>query len=100
MRTAFSVSKSVPAKVAAIVIPIASSGPIPSGVGLNRAQLAALGFEGKTSQTHTLTPAAGKTAVRVLVGIGDVRDLNTSVLRNVAASAARASSRYESIATT
>ena len=100
MRTAFSVSKSVPAKVAAIVIPIASSGPIPSGVGLNRGQLAALGFEGKTSQTHTLTPAAGKTAVRVLVGIGDVRDLNTSVLRNVAASAARASSRYESIATT
>lgn len=100
MRTAFSVSKSVPAKVAAIVIPIAASGPIPSGVGLNRAQLAALGFEGKTSQTHTLTPAAGKTAVRVLVGIGDVRDLNTSVLRNVAASAARACARYESIATT
>ena len=100
MRTAFSVSKSVPAKVAAIVIPIAASGPIPSGVGLNRSQLAALGFEGKTSQTHTLTPAAGKTAVRVLVGIGDVRDLNTSVLRNVAASAARACARYESIATT
>jgi leucyl aminopeptidase len=100
MRTAFSVSKSVPAKVVAIVIPIAASGPIPSGVGLNRAQLAALGFEGKTSQTHTLTPAAGKTAVRVLVGIGDVRDLNTSVLRNVAASAARACARYESIATT
>lgn len=100
MRTAFSVSKSVPAKVAAIVIPIAVSGPIPSGVGLSRTQLAALGFEGKTSQTHTLTPAAGKTAIRVLVGIGDVRDLNTSVLRNVAASAARACTRYESIATT
>ena len=100
MRTAFSVSKSVPAKVAAIVIPVAASGPIPSGVGLNRAQLAALGFEGKTSQTHTLTPAAGKTALRVLVGIGDVRDLNISVLRNVAASAARACARYESIATT
>ena len=100
MRTAFSVSKSVPAKVAAIVIPVAASGPIPSGVGLNRAQLAALGFEGKASQTHSLAPAAGKTAVRVLVGIGDVRDLNTSVLRNVAASAARACARYESIATT
>ena len=100
MRTAFSVSKSVPAKVAAIVIPIASSGPIPSGVGLSRSQLAALGFEGRASQTHTLTPAAGKTAVRVLVGIGDVRDLNTSVLRNVAASAARACARYESMATT
>ena len=28
MRTAFSVSKSVPAKVAAIVIPVAASGPI------------------------------------------------------------------------
>ena len=99
MRTAFSVSKSVPAKVAAIVIPIAASGPIPSGVGLNRAQLAALGFEGRASQTQTLPPAAGKTAVRVLLGIGEVRNLDTSVLRNVAASAARACARYESIAT-
>jgi leucyl aminopeptidase len=100
MRTAFSVSKSVPAKVAAIVIPVAASGPIPSGVGLNRAQLSALGFEGRASQTQTLPPAAGKTAVRVLLGIGEVRDLDTSVLRNVAASAARACARYESIATT
>jgi leucyl aminopeptidase len=99
MRTAFSVSKSVPAKVAAIVIPVAASGPIPSGVGLNRAQLAALGFEGRASQSQTLPPAAGKTAVRVLVGIGEVRNLDTSVLRNVAASAARACARYESIAT-
>ena len=99
MRTAFSVSKSVPAKVAAIVIPVAASGPLPSGVGLNRAQLSALGFEGRASQTQTLPPAAGKTAVRVLLGIGEVRDLDTSVLRNVAASAARACARYESIAT-
>ena len=99
MRTAFSVSKSVPAKVAAIVIPVAASGPIPSGVGLNRAQLSALGFEGRASQTQTLPPAAGKTAVRVLLGIGEVRNLDTSVLRNVAASAARACARYESIAT-
>jgi leucyl aminopeptidase len=99
MRTAFSVSKSVPAKVAAIVIPVAASGPIPSGVGLNRAQLTALGFDGRASQTQTLPPSAGKTAVRVLLGIGEVRDLDTSVLRNVAASAARACARYESIAT-
>ena len=99
MRTAFSVSKSVPAKVAAIVIPVAASGPVPGGVGLNRVQLASLGFEGRASQTQTLPPAAGKTAVRVLLGIGEVRDLDTSVLRNVAASAARACARYESIAT-
>ena len=100
MRTAFSVSKSIPAKVAAIVIPVAASGPVPGGVGLNRAQLSALGFEGRASQTQTLPPAAGKTAVRVLVGIGEVRDLDASVLRNVAATAARACARYESMATT
>ena len=100
MRTAFSVSKSVPAKVAAIVIPVAASGPVPGGVGLNRVQLASLGFEGRASQTQTLPPAAGKTAVRVLLGIGEVRDLDTTVLRNVAATAARACARYESIATT
>ena len=99
MRTAFSVSKSIPAKVAAIVIPVAASGPVPAGVGLNRAQLSALGFEGRASQTQTLPPAAGKTAVRVLVGIGEVRDLDTRVLRNVAATAARACTRYESMAT-
>jgi leucyl aminopeptidase len=46
-----------------------------------------------------LPPAAGKTAVRVLLGIGEERNLDTSVLRNVAASAARACARYESIAT-
>ena len=100
MRTVFSVAKSVPSKVEAIVIPMASAGPVPSGLGLTRSQLLTMGFEGKAQQTLVLSPLSGKTAVRVLVGIGEVSELNANVLRNIAATAARASSRYASVATT
>jgi leucyl aminopeptidase len=100
MRTVFSVAKSVPSKVEAIVIPMASAGPVPSGLGLTRSQLLTMGFEGKVQQTLVLSPLSGKTAVRVLVGIGEVSELNANVLRNIAATAARASSRYASVATT
>ena len=100
MRTAFTVAKSVPSKVGAIVIPVASSGPVPAGIGLTRAQLSAMGFDGKAQQTHALPPAAGKTAVRILLGVGELRDLNAATLRNIASSAARASAKFESIATT
>jgi len=100
MRTAFTVAKSIPSKVGAIVIPVASSGPIPSGVGLTRAQLSAMGFDGKAQQTHALPPASGKTAVRILVGVGELRDLDSATMRNVASSAARAAAKFESVATT
>ncbi len=99
MRTQFTASKSAPAKVGAVVIPVAASGSLPSGLGVTRDQLAAIGFEGKCCQTLTL-PATEKGTVRVLVGLGEVRDLQPNVLRNVAAAAARACSRYESVSTT
>lgn len=98
MRTTFTTSKSVPSKVEAVIIPVASSGPVGAGVGLNREQLSALGFDGRASQTLTLPADKGK--VRILVGLGDVRDLDVNTMRNVAASAARAASRYASVATT
>lgn len=98
MRTTFSTSKSAPSKAEAVIIPVASSGPVGAGVGLNRDQLSALGFEGRTAQTVTLPGGKGK--VRVLVGVGDVRDLDANTMRTIAAAAARASSRYASVATT
>lgn len=100
MRTNFSVAKSVPASVAAVAIPVASEGAIPKEVGLTRAQLAALGFEGKCCQTYALPAADGSKAVRVLVGIGAVKDLNEATLRNIGAAMARACSKHASIATT
>ena len=98
MRTTFVTSKSMPTKVGAVVVPVPSSGTVPSGVGLNRDQLRAIGFEAKAGQTHVL-PATASGAVRVLLGIGEVRDLTPNVLRNVAAAAARACSKFESVAT-
>lgn len=99
MRTTFTTSKSAPAKVDAVVIPVASAGPIPSGLGYTRDQLSALGFDGAPSQTLTL-PGSGSTKATVLVGVGDVKELSANGLRNIAASVARACSRYESISTT
>lgn len=99
MRTTFTTSKSAPAKVDAVVIPVASAGPIPSGLGYTRDQLSALGFDGAPSQTLTL-PGSGSAKATVLVGVGDVKELTANGLRNIAASVARACSRYESISTT
>jgi leucyl aminopeptidase len=98
MRTTFITAKSAPSKVGALVIPIASSGTIPAGVGVNRSQLSAIGFDAKPGQTHVL-PANARGTVRVLVGIGSVADLNANSLRNIAASAARACTKFESVAT-
>jgi leucyl aminopeptidase len=99
MRTTFVTSKSAPAKVDAVVIPIASAGPVPAGLGYTRDQLSALGFDGSVSQTLSL-PGSGGAKATVLVGVGDVKDLSSNGLRNIAASVARACSRYESISTT
>ena len=99
MRTTFTTSKSAPAKVDAVVIPVASAGPIPSGLGYTRDQLSALGFDGAPSQTLAL-PGSGSAKATVLVGVGDVKELTANGLRNIAASVARACSRYESISTT
>ena len=99
MRTSFSTSKNVPAKVDAVIVPVAASGSLPAGLGLTRAQLSALGFEGGTCQTLALPPS-GNSPVTVLVGVGEVKDLNPNTVRNVAAAAARACARYSSVATT
>ena len=99
MRTTFVTSKAAPTKVDAVVIPVASVGPVPSGLGYTRDQLSALGFDGAPSQTLSLPGSNGAMAT-VLVGIGEVKDLTANGLRNIAASVARACSRYESISTT
>ncbi|MGA0117055.1 MAG: leucyl aminopeptidase [Ilumatobacteraceae bacterium] len=99
MRTTFTTSKSAPAKVDAVVIPVASAGPVPSGLGYTRDQLSALGFDGAPSQTLAL-PGSGSAKATVLGGVGDVKELTANGLRNIAASVARACSRYESISTT
>ena len=100
MRTNFSVAKSSPTGTAAEILPVAASGALPAGLGVSRADLAAVGFDAKPGQTHALPPAAKGKPVRVLVGLGEVRDLSENSLRTVAAAAARACARHESVSTT
>jgi leucyl aminopeptidase len=99
MRTTFTSSKSVPAGTAVVAIPVASDGPVPAEIGLTRAQLAAMGFEGRCCSTLALPPAARSKTARVLVGIGAVKDLDENTMRNIGAAAARACSRHASMAT-
>ena len=100
MRTSFTSSASVPAGTAVIAIPVASEGPVPAEVGLSRAQLSAMGFEGRCCSTLALPPAPRSKSARVLVGIGAVKDLDENTMRNIGAAAARACSRHASMATT
>lgn len=99
MRTTFTSSKSVPAGTAVVAIPVASDGPVPAEIGLTRAQLAAMGFEGRCCSTLALPPAARSKTARVLVGIGAVKDLDENTMRNIGAATARACSRHASMAT-
>ena len=98
MRTSFAAAKSVPSTTAVVAIPVASDGPLAKEIGLTRAELAAMGFEGKCCTTLAIAPAAGSKSARVLVGIGSPADITESVMRNIGAAAARACSRHASMA--
>jgi leucyl aminopeptidase len=99
MRTSFTSVSTLPAKIDALVIGVASSGALPAGLGYTRADLAAIGFDGRCCQT-TILPASGKSPVRVLVGLGEMNSLTANTMRLVGAAAARASARYSRVATT
>ena len=100
MRTSFAAAKSVPAGTAVVAIPVPSEGPVPKEVGLTRAELAAMGFDGKCCTTLAIAPAPRSKAARVLVGIGAPGDVNESTMRNIGAATARACSKHASMATT
>ena len=100
MTIAFNVSRSIPAKVDAVGIPVGSDGPIPASVGLSRAALKSIGFEGKREQTLVLAPAGRSNAVRILIGVGDVASIDESSMRLIAAALARAAKKNVSLATT
>lgn len=93
MTIACNVSRSIPAKVDAVGIPVASDGPIPASVGLSRAALKSIGFEGKREQTLVLAPAGRSNAVRILIGVGDVASIDESSMRLIAAALARAAKK-------
>ena len=83
----------VPAEAQARGIGVHSDGPVPQGVGFDRAALEAAGFTGE-SGSILVVPRAGE-ADLVIVGLGASADLTIHVLRDAAAAFVRAAARSE-----
>src|SRR4051794_9885897 len=75
----------------AIVVAV-EPGVSPAGVDVDPDALERAGFEGKTGQTLLLPQQSGPQVV--LVGSGPTAELDPTALRALAASAARATTRY------
>ena len=97
MILSISIVKAAPKTADALGIPVATEGTVPRALGLNRAALAANGFEGKAGQTLVVPSAAGPALIAV--GIGKPAELTANGLRNAAASFARAAGKRASVAT-
>ncbi|HEY2593743.1 MAG TPA: leucyl aminopeptidase, partial [Chloroflexota bacterium] len=91
-----SVSSTLPSSATALVVPVSTEGGPPMDLGLERAALAAAGFEGKAGQTLVLPRASGPTLVAV--GIGDPSRVDAAALRDCAATFTRASARHARLA--
>ena len=82
-------------KLDAVGFFVGTDGDVPAELGLARAQLAALGFEGKAGQTHTLLTASGDVVIAVGIGAADAAadaTAKATATRDAAASFARAAS--------
>jgi leucyl aminopeptidase len=89
-------ARTAPSSAAAIGLPVSEKGAIPRQLGVDRATLAALGFEGKAGQTLVIPRRDG--ADFVAVGTGEGR-LSLAELRDSAAAFARAVSKHSALAT-
>src|SRR5262245_12384352 len=92
------VSTAIPARATAVGIPVGDNGTVPEQIGLDRAKLAASGFEGKVGQTLLIPKAKGP--VVVAVGIGNPKKLSVAKLRDAAAAFARTVKSHGRLATT
>jgi leucyl aminopeptidase len=70
---------------------LSAEGDVPAVLGLGRDALAAAGFSGKAGETLVIPQATGP--LLVAVGTGPVAELSSDVLRDVAASFARATAK-------
>jgi leucyl aminopeptidase len=95
---AIDVAKSVPPADGCLGVPVGVDGPLPRELDLERATLAAAGFEGKLGQT-LLIPRRDA-PVLVAVGIGSPAELDAAALRDAAAAFARAAAPHARLCTT
>jgi leucyl aminopeptidase len=89
--------RSAPRSADAVGVPVAADGPVPRALGFSRAALAAHGFEGKAGQTLVLPSASG--GANIAVGVGPAGAVTAKVLRDAAASFARAAGKRAALAT-
>jgi leucyl aminopeptidase len=90
--TQINVAKSVPKGAGSVGIPVGADGDVPRELGLDRAALAAAGFEGKIGQSLVIPRAGG--AALVAVGTGAKAERGLTNLRHAAAAFGRAGSHY------
>ena len=98
MTITFDVTRTAPKGIEALVVPVFSDDPVPRSVGISRASLAAVGFDGAAGQVFQAPSATGP--VIVALGMGARSDLTIHGVRTAAASMARAVARHQWIATT
>jgi leucyl aminopeptidase len=77
-----------PSAVEATAFFVPSDGPLPAELGVDRATLAACGFDGKAGQC--LVVPRGDQTVRAAVGVGEAGAVSVNDLRDAAATFARA----------
>ena len=97
MSIAFSVTRSAPRDAKAIGIGVFTEGAVGRALGIDRAALSALGFEGKPGQACVIAGGAGPT--RVALGLGKKGDTTVGDVRKAAAAFVRAAGRLGSLAT-
>jgi leucyl aminopeptidase len=93
----FSVTRTVPRDAKAVGIGVFTEGAVGRALGIDRAGLSALGFEGKPGQAYVLAGGTGPT--RVALGLGAKGETTVSDVRKSAAAFARAVGRLGSLAT-
>ena len=86
-----------PAGAGVIGVPVPITGPVPRQLGVDRATLAASGFDGKVGETLVVPRRAGASVVAV--GIGDPAALDATALRDAAAAFARAAGKHSHVVT-
>jgi leucyl aminopeptidase len=77
-----------PGTVEAVAFLVATDGPLPTGLGVDRPALAACGFGGRVGQA--LVVPGGDQTVRVAVGVGEAGAVSANDLRDAAATFSRA----------
>jgi leucyl aminopeptidase len=90
------VARSAPTPAGAIGVGIGEKGTVPRQLGVDRATLTALGFEGKAGQTLVVPRRDGPDLVAIGTGTGQ---LSLAELRDAAAAFARAVPKHAALAT-